>query len=56
MKDFKIEKDIIYNYFLGITGSGKSTSINYLLIEAPLDFERCRGGCYKIKQSNENYP
>ena len=31
MKGFKIERGLKYTYFLGATGSGKSTAINYLM-------------------------
>ena len=56
LKDFKIERDQTYTYFLGVTGSGKSTSINYLLAENILEFKQARGGRYQIKYLNGNYP
>lgn len=43
MKEFVLSKDISYAYFLGITGSGKSSTINYLLTEKLLGHEMKRG-------------
>lgn len=38
MQTFNIDKSKVYNYFLGITGSGKSSAINYLLSDSFLEY------------------
>ena len=56
MNNFRIIKGNTYNYFLGITGSGKSAAINYLMLDTPLQYEKARLGKYSIKNPKGHYP
>ena len=55
MKLFKLDPSIHYVYYLGITGSGKSTSINYFLSENVLQHSK-KAGKFTILSSNQKHP
>lgn len=57
MEKFKVNQDATFIYLLGLTGSGKSTLINYLMgAKDKLKYEK-RAGKYSIFNDNEtDYP
>ena len=56
MNQFSLDPNVCSTYLLGLTGSGKSTLINYLMGAMPT-FERIKGGFWKIQnETSGKYP